>query len=490
MSKMIISTNSRLSLTAFIVITCIIINIQSISAKELTFEDALDIAINRSSRSEIIRGNLEVAEKIYSAKRVGFWVPEISIKGSIPAYEHIESFAYRQSTTVKDIDKRTNVNWDSYINLDQNLISGGKLTFQTFLNRYNSEYPEDGVLVEEEQKLGSYKLTLDQPILKPSDAKNELNNKRDDLEIAKITKQEEVATLKEEITEAFFGVLQMNLHKQITSEKFESARLQTGIDSVKYIEEVISEEDWLISSSARLDAELGQYDIENSLTTKRRDLAMILDMEISEDLVLYPPHIYETLTPEKSNKLLASADYSNSVKKAEHEYKKSQRAAKYEASAKGLTGILTANYSKSSGRVETTVQGRENLDLDTWGVKLEFNYPIWDGGASGATVQAAQLQAEQSRIEYEKAMKSSRSEIESLINSINISAKKLKVLNLQIDLAENRRNIAEYRFKDGQISKITFLETSIEYLNAQNNYLEEFKNYLIDTFKLESKFSL
>lgn len=490
MSKMIIGTNSRLSFTAFIVITCIIINIQSISAQELTFKDALDIAINRSSRGKIIRGNLEVAEKNYSAKRVGFWVPEISIKGSIPAYASNESFTYLPGTDEKVFGKRTTVDWDSYINLDQNLISGGKLTFQAYLRSNDWEYPQKGVIITEERRLGSFNLTLDQPILKPSDPKNELNNKKDDLEIAKITKQEEVATLKEEITEAYFGVLQMNLHKQITSEKFESAKLQTGIDSVKYIEEVISEEDWLISSSARLDAELEQYDIENSLTTKMRDLALILDLDNCDNLILSPPQSYNELTPEEINKLLSSADISSTVKKAKHEYKKSQRSAKYEALAKGLTGTLTANYSKESGRVQTTVQGKEDLDLDTWGIKLEFNYPIWDGGASGATVQAAQLQAEQSRIEYEKAMKSSHSEIESLINSINISAKKLKVLNLQIDLAENRRNIAEYRFKDGQISKITFLETSIEYLNAQNNYLEEFKNYLIDTFKLESKFSL
>ncbi len=490
MSKMISNHKSRLHLTVFLITACILINIKSISARELSFEDALDIALNRSSRSEIIRGNLEVAEKNYSAKRIGFWVPEISIRGSIPAYESNESYTYLPGTDVKVLGKRTTVDWDSYINLDQNLISGGKLTFQAFLRSNNWEYPQKGIIIDEERRLGSFNLTLDQPILKPSDPKNELNNKRDDLEIARITKQEETAGLKEDITEAYLGVLQMNLHKQITSEKFDAARLQSEIDSVKFIEGVISEEDWLTSSSARLDAELEQFDIENSLTTNRRNLAMILDLEISEDLVLSPPHNIKELTPKKTSKLLASTDFSSTVIKAKYEYKKSQRAARYETSTKGLTGTLTANYSKESGRVQTTVQGREDLDLDTWGIKLEFNYPIWDGGASGAAVQAAQLQAEQSRIEYEKAVKSSRSEIESLINSLNISAKKLKVLNLQIDLAKNRREIAEFRYKDGQISKITFFETSIEYLNAQNNYLEEIKKYLINTFKLESKFNL
>ncbi|MFH2048086.1 MAG: TolC family protein, partial [bacterium] len=441
-----------------VVALIILFSIQSIPAQEISYEDALDIALNRSSRGEIIRGNLEVAEKNYFAKRVSFWVPEISIRGSVPAYESNEDYTYLPGTDQKVLGKRTTVDWDSYINLDQNLISGGKLTFQAFLRSNNWEYPQQGVIIDEQRRLGSFNLTLDQPILKPSDPKNELNNKKDDYEIARITKQEETASLMGELTEAYFGVLQMTLHKQIASEKLESAKLKTGIDSIKFLEEVISEEDWLISSSERLDAELEQFDIENNLTTKRRDLAMILDLEINENLVLSPPKNIEELTPEKSRLYLASADNSNTVKKAEHEYKKAQRSSRYEASSKGLTGTLTANYSKESGRVEITLQDRRDLNLNTYGIKLEFNYPLWDGGASGASVQAAQLQAEQSRIEYEKALKSSRSEIESLINSVNISSKKLKVLKQQIDLAKNRRDIADFRFKDGQISKITYFE--------------------------------
>jgi len=338
-----------------VVALIILFSLQSIPARDISYEEALDIALHRSSRGEIIRGNLEVAEKNYFAKRVGFWVPEISIRGSVPAYESNEDYTYLPGTDQKVLGKRTTVDWDSYVNLDQNLISGGKLTFQAFLRSNDWEYPQRGVIVDEQRRLGSFNLTLDQPILKPSDPKNELNNKKDDFEIARITRQEETASLMEELTEAYFGVLQMTLHKQITSEKLESAKLKTGIDSIKFFEEVISEEDWLISSSERLDAELEQFDIENSLTTKQRELVMILDLEINENLVLSPPKDIRELTPEQSKLFLASADNSNSVKKAEHEYKKAQRSSKYEASSKGLTGTLTANYSKESGWVNTSV---------------------------------------------------------------------------------------------------------------------------------------
>jgi hypothetical protein len=42
---------------------------------KLTLEDAVDIALNRTSRGEMIRGNLEVAELNYFARKINFYLP-------------------------------------------------------------------------------------------------------------------------------------------------------------------------------------------------------------------------------------------------------------------------------------------------------------------------------------------------------------------------------------------------------------------------------
>ena len=45
----------------------------------LTLDQALDIALNRTMRGEMIEGNFEVTEQLYSARRINMYLPEISV---------------------------------------------------------------------------------------------------------------------------------------------------------------------------------------------------------------------------------------------------------------------------------------------------------------------------------------------------------------------------------------------------------------------------
>jgi len=408
----------------------------TVGAFELTYEQALDIALNRSSQADIISGNLEVAERNYFARRVNFYLPAISINGSLPAWESREEYTYPDG-------------------------GGGS------------------------KEIGK---TFDQPILKPSEAKHELHNKKDDYELARLTRTEETATLKKDVAETYVGALEQKLQKQIANEKLTSARLQSEIDSVKFLDGVLSKEDWLISTSARLDAELELYDVQNELSKVMQDLVILLELDSQDDLDLSEPAVLEPIDAAERERLIAAADRSIPILKAEYEFRKAKRAADYVASGTGLEGTLSANYAKNTGRVETSTEGKTDLNLDTWGVKLEFSFPVWDGGAAGASVKASRLEAQKVEIELKRARKAARAEIKNLVDGLDVSTRKLDVLQQQIELARQRLDIARFRYEDGQISRITFLESSVVWLEARQGRLAELKNYLVDMYDLEGKF--
>ncbi len=480
----------RAATTAVLLTLTILLGADVAAARDLTYNDAMQMVLKRSSRSEIIEGNLEVAERNYFAKRVNFYLPEISLNGTLPSWESRQQYTYPEGGgTQKIVGLRTTLDLESFIGLKQSLITGGELNLKTYLSGINSDYPQSGVTVTQKQRLGSFDLTLDQPILQPSDAKNELNNNKDDLELARLTQHEEIAALKKEVAETFVGALQQQVQKQIAAEKLESARLQAGIDSSKFEDGVLSEEDWLKSSSARLDAELNQYDVQNALSTKLQDLVILLELESADSLNLVPPDAVSEYTAADRQMLLASSDRSIPIQKAEYDYRKAKRAADYAASAAGIKGTLSANYRKDAGRVENSLQGDQNLNLNTWGVRLELSYPLWDGGASGASVRAQEIEAQKAKIELERQRRAAKAEIKNLVSSIDVSERKLDVLRKQIDLARNRLTIAKDRFDDGQISRITYLEVSVAWLEARQKYLEELQNYLVDTYDLEAKFT-
>jgi len=482
------SVNTYLKPGLFFLCSLVLAVPGGISARDVSFDEAIKIVVEQSDRGRIIEGDFEVAEQEYFARRINFILPEISINGSLPSYGVTESFRFFGGQDEKEIIKTTELDFNSNIKLNQSLITGGDLTVTAYLQKMESEYPLSGEDVDETSRRGIFNFEFEQPLLKPSEPKNELKNKKDDLEIARLVREEELANLKKEVTEAYFGVLQMELQYEITNDKLESARLQANIDSTKFSEEVIAEEDWLESASARLDAELNQFDIDNQLKEKKRELAILLGFDIKEDFILTIPVDVKHLTEKDKDYYIDSWPVSVPLKKAEYEYAKEKRSADFKAGSRGLNGTLNANYSLGRGNVDVTGYQEQDNNTDSWGLSLNFTYPLWDGGASEAEMKAAYMTAERSKIEYEKIEKSARADIVNLINRLDVGYRKLEVLEKQIELAKNRLDIADFRMDDGQISKITYFESKVFFLEAKNKYLEEFKNYLIDKFELRGKY--
>jgi outer membrane protein TolC len=456
-------------------------------ARDLTLNEALNIAVENSSRGEIISGDLEVAEQNYFAERINFYIPEISINGNVPVYNVTESFRFFGGLDEKELIRTKDRDFRTYIELSQSLITGGNLTATANLWNRRSEYPQFGVDVTEIANQGVFDFAFEQPLLKPSEPKNDLHNRQDELEIARYTRIQELASLKKEVIDAYLGVLQSDLQLEMAEDKAESARLKMDIDSAKFLDGVINEEAWLVSKSSRLDAELERYDKQNQRQEKGRELALLLDFDITEEVNTSVPQVQEQLTERHRTALVNNWEESVPIKRALHAYRKAKRLADFTASSHGLTGTFEANYSLGRGDVEVEGVSTEN-NTDSWQLAVNFRLPLWDGGSTGASIKAARITAQKSEIEYQRAMKSARAEIVALINRLDVGQRKLDVLMLQVDIAGDKLDIAQFRLDDGQTSTIEFLESKVFYLEAQNNYLEELRKYLDDRIEIESKY--
>ena len=470
----------------------------SVHATKLTLENAIDIALNRTSRGEMIRGNLEVAEQNYFARKINFYLPEISINGALPQYTVDESYRFFGGATKKGLRTTRELNYRSFIRLKQSLLTGGDVSLTANLVSGDERYPDlqlnpatgevtsRGTIVEE-SRLGDFELVYTQPILKPSESKNNLYNARDDLSTARLERLDNEAKLEQETVETYVDLLQLGIQSEIIADKFESARLAAEIDSMKLSDGVVSDEDWLISASNRLDAELEFFDIENSTSEKRRELAILMDFDPETEMELVEPAVGDRLSEQNKNRMLVSSGNTVQVRKAEIQYASAERQADHAASGLGINADLEAKYKTGKGWYETNGD-RLDVDLEGWGVALNFSFPLWDGGAAGAAVMSARLEAEQAKLDLSRQRKTEKAEIINLVNKIDVSFKRLEIIRQQIELARNKLDIAQSRYDDGQISRITFLESRVFYLETRDKYLEELKSYLLDRIQLDSKF--
>lgn len=476
----------------------LVIPTTGIAQRDLTLDESLDIAVNHSSRGRIIEGSFGVAEQNYKAKRINFYVPEISINGSLPSYSRDKTYGFAQGAEERSLIETRSLGLSSYIQLKQALITGGDLEATANLTRddgrrpnLNQDFP-DADFVFEDYRRGYFSFNYAQPLLKPSESKNELHNRKDDVEIAGYSRIEEEQALKTEVAEAYMGVLLTTLSLEIAELKAKKESLQSGIDSLKFADGILSEEELLESVSTRLDSELEHFEAETAAEEQVRELAMLLDLDVSEPVAPSVPAIGDHLSEQDRQYLIDDWESTIAIRKAESEYRKSKRAADYAASSHGLTGDLALRY--SFGKEDTRTEYEESLDFrdknntNSWGISLNFTYPLWDGGASRASVNAADHQAEQARLEFEKAKKTARAEIINAVNRLDVSFQRLEIVEKQIGLALNRLNIADERFADGQISELTWLESKVFYLETKDRYLEELKNYLVKRIELEHKY--
>ena len=468
---------------------------------ELTLQQALERAVNQTSRGSIIEGRRQVAQQNYRARRTNFYFPEISINGALPAYNEDQSYRFFGGLDQKQLISTTDLGFRSFIEAKQSLITGGDLTITANLTANDEKYPtqrffqiDDStgttrlVDVTENSRQGFFEFSLNQPILKPSEAKHDLHNKGDDLKLAELKKIEDEADLRKQVIEAYLGVVRLSLAEKLAQDKLRSGLLKAQIDSAKFADGIISEEEYLESKSAFLDAELAQFEAQTNANEQRRQLAMLLDLDPEEELEIQTPELAEEFNEQIGRTYIDQWEQSLLIQRARFQYAKAERQANYTASSHGLNGDLAVKYSFGRGSIETDGAPNNDINTNSWGISLNFSYPIWDGGASTSSVQAARLEAEQSRLEYVSAEKSAKAEIINIVNRLNVSFRRLRIVRQQIELAENRLNIASSRKDDGQISELTFLESRISYLEARDKFLEELKQYLLNKTELQGMF--
>ena len=109
----------------------------TVQSRQLTLDEATDVALNNTSRGSIIVGKREVAEQTYNARRINFLVPEISINGRLPSYSVDESFRLFIGGDGKQLYKTRDISFNTFVELKQSLcwlakrlppsISGQKL---------------------------------------------------------------------------------------------------------------------------------------------------------------------------------------------------------------------------------------------------------------------------------------------------------------------------------------------------------------------------
>lgn len=465
------------------------------AAEVLTLDAAIDAALDRSARGAIIVEKEEIAESNYRAKRINFYVPLLTINGALPSYTVDQSYRLFGASFRKSLYKTSDFGLNSFIRLQQSLLTGGNLTMSANLTSTHSRYPDLdptaplGSFLDERGRQGYFDFKLVQPILKPSTVKNDLYDSRDDLELARLSRMEEKGALEKEVTEAYVGLLNAEITDSLEAVKLEAATIKAEVDSSKWQDGVISAEARLASASARLDEELARREAADQLVERARSLALLLDLPVDSIPQPAEPSVEGHPAPDDLARMTREWERSVAVRRAVRNQIHAKRTASYTAAGRGLTGDLTASYSAGRGKIRYEDRPNDVINTNGWGLSLNVSYPIWDGGAASAASQAARSEANRAELELVKAKQAAQAEITRLANQVDVGYRRLQILKSQIGLAAQRRQISRERYADGRISRYELLQIEADWLAARGKYLTELGTYLGNRILLEGSFA-
>ena len=470
----------------------------SVAAETMTLKQTLDRLIENTTRGRLIAGRREVSQARFKAERIGYFLPEISLNASGPTYQEREDYDTYFGFTDPFFFKRTNVSGGGNLRLKQKIITGGDLTFETQLNMRSDEYPipvygESFELVgrstaTDKRRIGNFYLQFSQPLFQTSDSRSAYKDARDNLDKADIEWRINRAELKKEGVKAFFDLLVAEVEQDISEKNSQLGEYNAKWDSVKFEEGVITEEAWIECKSDRLEKKLAFFDAQANYEEKINEFNHLLDLPSGTSRSFDIPPTPQPPDINRAQWLLNNSANAGEADLARVEMEIAERELGKTQNNAGINGTLNASYAIGRGTVTQTKPDttfEEKLDTRDWRVSINFNYPIWDGGASGANVRSQELTYESARLEFVAAERNARNKMTILLKRLEINNSKLSLLEQELELADRKLVDAKDRFTRGLISDGTLLENKVYYLEAQKNRLTTLKDYYLDLTELE-----
>ncbi len=491
-------------------VLCLCILVSTLAAEEYTLEQTLDKLLNNSTRGQIIRGQFDVSEAKFQAEKVGYYLPEISLKSTLPSISEVERFGDIANIGDPLLYTTRNSSRSSNIEMKQKIVTGGDLSISGNYVWSESKTPRPFnynnnvyVVPSLTKRTGSnVKFSLSHPIFSTSDSRSAYNSARNNLQQAQIQWIVDQADLKKEGVTAYVDLLVADVEKQMANYNSQKANLTAKWDSVKFTDGILTEEEFVESKSDRLEKQLALFDTEASYEEKLNEFKHLMDLKSSEDITLSIPMTPEMITANKLQWLKVNSEFSSETLLAKKKMEIAEQDLKNTRSSGGLNGSVNLSYqigdeesdfSKNlkidavdpDDRVDSTFILASSNPTSDWRISVELSYPLWDGGASKANVRSSELAYESARLEYLAEQRNAKNKMAIAIKRMEINYSKLQLLKDELVLAEKKLQDAKDKFQEGIISESTLLENRVYYLEAAKSRLTTLKDYYHDMIDLE-----
>lgn len=106
----------------------------------LSLDDCIKMGLKQGKEFEIAQKNLEASKANYSAKKLTFYLPKLSLNANLPNYDVNENLFYSGGFGNRVFTKDKTLSYYNALSLSQDFFTGGNLQIDGYLNSYDQRY--------------------------------------------------------------------------------------------------------------------------------------------------------------------------------------------------------------------------------------------------------------------------------------------------------------------------------------------------------------
>ncbi|MEM9917454.1 MAG: TolC family protein [Bacteroidota bacterium] len=188
---------------------------------------------------------------------------------------------------------------------------------------------------------------------------------------------------------------------------------------------------------------------------------------------------------QSSNKELLNLQTARNISRIEKEYQESFRRPTLNLSS-GIAQRFDLSYSNAINPFDDNgdIYGFASGNNTNFYLNFTFNYPLFDAGVARRRIENAQIGETIAELNINELQRNLNTQLKNTLETYNNRRKLVKITEDLIENARQNLQIAEERFRAGQINNFDFRTIQLSFINASQTKLSAIYNVLITETEL------
>ena len=482
---------------AKITILCLLAFPSFVFSRVLTYENAINIALNQSYTIKSFEQRKLAMESSYQFRKAEF-KPRLDAGLYAPAWNEIVT-PIQQVDGLPVYNSVGSIKYSGDMAFTYMLPTGGNLALSAELYRDNLSTTlatQNYRLLTTNKAYTRLAVSFNQPVFTANEKKENLQQAKYYFERFSNQFTRGQMDIIYEVTQGFYNLYRATREVEIAEEKLENAEEAARIARIKAENGRIPEVDVLITQVDLARSQANVSESRNSFEREKDSFKHLIGLDLDEEIQIVTDLLYDTfyidldtaIEAALANRLeLEEAELNIELQKIEIKRAKRYSELKGNISAYyDVTGVSTINGGDSRELFQSSfdnfIDRRPNR-----GVTFSISYPIFDWGRGAALEQHAAAYMRDYELELEDTRKLITRQVRDVVRSVEEAKKRLRIHEQNQQVAQMTYEISRKRFENGDINSQELALEQERLADSQLSYLDAFITYQLQVADLKRK---